>query len=108
MSDELYAVYQDLRDHDALQGSHVSLDADPHGNEYVFVGPDWIDLGGVRRMVYLVDHYGLSLAATAQGFRIERHSSGMVQAVDLVKRTVRDAEDAQPEGEDPGIEERPE
>jgi hypothetical protein len=86
---ELLDAYVALVDCESLEGSHVSIDRDPRGNEYVSIAPDWIDGAGLRVVLTMAHELELAVALTKDGLRLERHMSETVSGVEAVKRVLR-------------------
>jgi hypothetical protein len=87
---ELFDAYQRISGSESFGSSHVSLDRDRSGEEYVSITPNWIDGAGLGFLVALARELELSLALTADGLRLDRHDSGTVRGVENVKRVLRD------------------
>lgn len=89
MTEPLAEVYSALVASEAFEGSHVSLDRDRQGEEYVAVSPNWIDVGGLRLAAQLAATHDLALSLTRDGLRFESHGSATVRGVDRVKGVLR-------------------
>lgn len=92
MSD-LQQVYERLVDSEAFAGSHVSLDRDHCGEEYVAVAPNWIDRAGLALALEAAQDLELSVALTKDGLRFDRMTGGTVLGVESVKRSIREEQD---------------
>lgn len=86
---ELHEVYEKLTYQEEFDGSHISLDRDAQGNEFLAVAPDWIDMSGLAFALDVAQNFELALSLTSNGLRFEAHTSSVVAGVEDVKRTIR-------------------
>ena len=93
----LAAVYDELIGSEAFDGSHVSLDRDTRGEEYLSVAPDWIDANGLRLATDLAAEYELALALTKDGLRFDLHTGATVRGVEDVKRVLAGEDENEPD-----------
>ena len=81
----LREAFERIINHDAFNGSHVSIDRDRRGEIVVNIEPDWIGLDGLAFLVGLVRVLELSLSLTKDGLRLDEWDGDMVRRVQSVK-----------------------
>jgi hypothetical protein len=87
-------LYERLVALEGLDGSHVSVDRDMHGEESVNVSPDWIEGAALAEVLALAREAEVEVALTKSGLRLASHTSPTSLGVKRVKDVLTGAEDA--------------
>jgi hypothetical protein len=85
---ELIGAYERLRQRDDLLGSHLSIDRDSAGEEYVQIAPDWIEGPVLLDILKIAREFELVVTLTKNGLRIDHPTNETVQSVEQVKRVL--------------------